>query len=158
LSDVGGTVASRRLGAAHTAGVVVPVSALMLVAIFLATGAALPSDAAVVLLCASGGVIGSVTYFSAYAALRRGPISVVIPIMFTYGGVAVLFSILFLDERPAPASIAAAAIATVGVTLLGLVHAGRGRLALSGRGVAYAVVVVFAVAGTTVVGTLAVRQ
>ena len=158
LSDVGGAVASRRVGSAMTTAVVVPGSAAMITALFVFSGAHLPPDLHAFLLCALGGVCGSFTYFAAYAALRAGPITIVIPVMFAYGGLTAVLSVLFLGESPTLVNMVAVVVATTGVVLAGVASGGGRRIRLAGRGVGYALVVVVAAGAATIVGTLAVRE
>lgn len=136
----------------------VPTTCLIIVAIFVLTGASLPTHPLVLLGAMTSGLLGSLVYFSAYAALRAGPVSIVVPIIFGYGGLTVLASILLLEEHPSPVSLLAAVVATCGIVLAGVRLGGTGRARLVGRGVAYALVALIGITGVTIVSTLVIRQ
>jgi drug/metabolite transporter (DMT)-like permease len=156
--DLGATVASRRVGSVRTTGVVVPTTCLIIVLIFLASGATLPADPAVFLGAVTSGLLGSIVYFSAYAALRAGPVSIVVPVIFGYGGLTVLLSILLLGERPSAVSLVAALVATCGIVLAGFALGSKGRVRLVGRGVGYALITLLAASGVSIVATLVIRE
>lgn len=158
LGDLGGAIATRRVGSTRTTGVVVPATCLIIVTIFLATGALVPTDPAVLLGSVLSGLLGSVVYFSAFAALRAGPITVVVPIIFAYGGLTVFFSIVFLNEQPSTWNVIAAIVATIGVALTGIVVGGSHNVRVVSRGVGYALVALMGIALIAIVGTLVVRQ
>jgi drug/metabolite transporter (DMT)-like permease len=158
VGDLGATVASRRVGSTRTTGVVVPTTCLIIVAVFVLTGGSLPANPVVFLGAMTSGLLGSVVYFSAYAALRAGPVSIVVPIIFGYGGLTVFSSILLLGERPSPVSLVAASIATCGILLAGIRLDGSGQARLVGRGVAFAFVALVGITAITIVSTLVIRE
>ena len=158
FGDLGGAVASRRVGSRRTTGVVVPITCLLVVATFLVTGGVLPTHPLLLIGAMASGLIGSMVYFAAYAALRAGPVTIVVPVIFAYGGLTVLLSILVLGERPGPLSLVAAIGATIGVILLGVIVGGTGCARLVGRGVAYALVALVGIATIAIIGTLVIRQ
>src|SRR5260221_14560210 len=73
FSDVGATIVSRRVGSTRTTGMVVGFSCLLLVIVFVVAGAPLPADRSALLGSLVLGLGGASIYFTAYAALRRGP-------------------------------------------------------------------------------------
>jgi drug/metabolite transporter (DMT)-like permease len=151
-------VASRRVGSTRAPGVIVPTTALLIVAIFLASRASLPAEPIAFLGAMLSGLLGSLLYFAVYAALRAGPISLVIPIIFAYGGLTVLLSMLLLNEQPSALNLLAALVATCGIVLSGVVLGGTSRVRLVGRGVAAALMAVVLAASISILATVVVRQ
>jgi drug/metabolite transporter (DMT)-like permease len=142
IADMCATMASRRVGSVRTTAFVVPVSATILISLFLLSGAVLPPDPRVLLGSVVVGAFGSALYFIGYAAFRAGPISVVSPIFSAAGGLTVILAIVVLGERPSPLNLVAAGVATIGVILAAVVRTeGRTRPSLAGPGVRYALVV-----------------
>lgn len=158
FADVGATIASRRVGSTRTTGVIVPVSAALLIGTFLIMGAQLPADPATLLGSAALGLFGSVIYFTAFAALRAGPITLVGPILGAFGGVTVLFAILFLGEEPSPLNLLAAVGATVGVVLAGIAIGSTGRLRVLGPGVRYALIALLVASGQPIIASLVIEH
>ena len=63
------------------------------------------------------GVLYTATYFLYYAALQRGPVSLVSPIMSVYKGVVIILAVIILAERMSLGQSAGAAAALLGVFL-----------------------------------------
>ena len=158
FGDLGGAVTSRRVGSWRTAGVIAPLTGLLLVSLFVASSARLPGEPILFLGAMASGLLGSLAYFSIFGSLRAGPISIVIPIIFAYGGLTVLLSILFLNEHPSPLSLLAAVIATGGIILLGVVPGGRAGVRLVGRGVAFAIVALLVISAISILATVVIRE
>lgn len=64
------------------------------------------------------GVLYTATYFLYYAALQRGPVSLVSPIMSVYKGVVIILAVIILAERMSLGQSAGAAAALLGVFLV----------------------------------------
>ena len=139
--DVVSALASRRVGSLIvTAGVIV-VSAVLLGLIALATGTALPDDAATLATASVLGLIGAGAYFAYFNGLRVGPISVVSGMVAAYGGLTVVLSVAFRGETLTATQAFGAAIATAGVILTGVAFEGGLRgTRFAGPGVIFAVV------------------
>jgi len=151
LTDTIATFASRRVGSLRTTAGTVLTSVALLAVLFVAGGAALPSDPGVVLTALACGAVAAVAYLAFYTALRHGPITVVSPVVATYGGLTVVLSVLLLGETLAPGQALGAAMATTGVVLAAVAFDGGLRGARPvGPGVAYAVVALVAFAALTV--------
>jgi drug/metabolite transporter (DMT)-like permease len=112
----------------------------------------LPADRAVILTSLASGAVAAIAYLSFFTALRHGPISVVSPVVSTYGGLTVVLAVLLLGETPSAQQVMGVAVATSGVVLASITFGGglRGARPVS-RGVAYAVVALVAFAALTVV-------
>ena len=84
------------------------------------------------------GILYTATYFLYYAALQRGPVTLVSPIMSVYKGVVIILAVLVLAERMSPGQSAGAAAALLGVFLasINLADLKGGRLVV-GRGVIF---------------------
>ena len=84
------------------------------------------------------GILYTATYFLYYAALQRGPVTLVSPIMSVYKGVVIILAVLVLAERMSPGQSAGAAAALLGVFLasINLADLKGGRLVI-GRGVIF---------------------
>lgn len=151
-TDVVATVASRRVGSlVATAGTQL-VSLSILVVLVVASGTRLPADPAVGATALASGTISALAYLSFFTALRHGPITVVSPVVSTYGGLTVVLSILLLGERLAPVQALGVVAATSGVVLTAVAFDGGIRQARPvGPGVAYAVVALVAFAAVTIV-------
>jgi drug/metabolite transporter (DMT)-like permease len=158
ISDVSATVVSRRIGSRATTGLIVPISCVLLVSVFVLAGGAPPADLRSLAGSMLLGLGGASLYFLAYAAFRAGPITIVGPILSASGGLTVLLSIIFLNERPSPLSLVCAVVATLGVVLAGVVIGGTTRVRLSGPGIAYALVALVIASAITIVASLLVRE
>jgi drug/metabolite transporter (DMT)-like permease len=151
LADTVATVASRRVGSLRATAGTQLTSVAVLATLVVARRTALPTDPAVVALPLACGVVAAVAYLAFFTALRHGPISVVSPVVSTYGGLSVVLSVLLLGESLAPGQVLGVAVATGGVVLASVTLAGGLRGARpAGPGVAYAIVALVAFAATTV--------
>ncbi len=151
LADTLATVASRRVGSLRATAGTQLTSVAVLATLVVARRTALPTDPAVVALPLACGVVAAVAYLAFFTALRHGPISVVSPVVSTYGGLSVVLSVLLLGESLAPGQVLGVAVATGGVVLASVTLAGGLRGARpAGPGVAYAIVALVAFAATTV--------
>jgi drug/metabolite transporter (DMT)-like permease len=152
LTDTAATFASRRVGSLRATAGTQLTSVAVLGALLLATGASLPGDPAVTLTAIACGAIAAVAYLAFFTALRHGPITVVSPVVSTYGGLTVVLSVLLLGEALAPLQALGVVVATTGVVLASVSFTGGLRGARPvGPGVAYAVVALVAFAALTVV-------
>jgi len=146
--DVGSALAARRVGSlAVTAGGQVA-SAVILVALLLASGSALPSDPRAIVLSTVVGLVGAGAYLAYFTGLRVGPISVVSGMVAAYGGLTVVLAVVIRSETLTPLQALGAAVATVGVVMTGVAFdSGWRRSHFAGPGVVFAVVslVLFAV-------------
>ena len=69
-------------------------------------------------LTAAGlGALYSMTYVLYYAALQRGPVAIVSPIMSVYKGVVIILAVIILAERLSPGQSSGAVAALLGVFL-----------------------------------------
>ena len=152
LADTVATVASRRIGSLRATAGTQLTSVAVLATVMLVTGTAPPGEPAVAALSLACGVVAAVAYLAFFTALRYGPISVVSPVVSTYGGLTVVLSVLLLGESLAPGQVLGVAVATGGVVLASVSFRGGLRGARPvGQGVAYAIVALVAFAGLTVV-------
>jgi drug/metabolite transporter (DMT)-like permease len=146
--DVASALAGRRLGSlAVTAGGQV-VSAVLLLAMLIASGSSLPSDPRAILVSAAVGIVGAGAYLAYFTGLRIGPIAVVSGMVAAYGGLTVLLAVIVRGESLTPLQAFGAVIATVGVVMTGVAFEGGWRSThLAGPGVVFAIValVLFAV-------------
>jgi drug/metabolite transporter (DMT)-like permease len=149
--DIASALASRRLGSLKvTAGIQV-VSAILLVALAVGRGAALPADPVALAAAALLGIVGAGAYLSYFTGLRIGPISLVSGVVAAYGGLVVVLAVLIRGETLTPVQIAGAALATVGVVLTAVAFDGGIRATrFSGPGVVFAVVALILFAVMTV--------
>lgn len=151
LADTMATVASRRIGSLRAAAGMLLTSVVALGLLTMLTGTALPHDPAIVALSLACGMVAAVAYLAFFTALRHGPISVVSPVVSTYGGLTVVLSIFLLGESLAPGQVLGVAVATTGIVLVSVSFRGGLRGARPvGPGVAYALVALIAFAALTV--------
>ena len=149
--DVGSALAGRRLGSlAVTAGGQV-VSAVLLIAMLVASGQGFPSDPRAIVVSAVVGIVGAAAYLSYFTGLRIGPISVVSGMVAAYGGVVVLLAVVVRAESLTALQAVGAMVATAGVVLTGVAFEGGWRRSrLAGPGVAFAIVALILFAVMTV--------
>ena len=149
FTDVSATFAGRRVGSLRVLAVSQSLGFTMLLVASIVLGTGIPSDPRIVVTALVVGTAGACAYLSFFTALRIGPLSVVSPITAAYGGLTVVLAVIFRGESLSPGQVVAAALATVGVVLAGLVSDGGGLRGVRfvGRGVAFAFValVLFAV-------------
>jgi transporter family protein len=152
LADTVATVASRRVGSLRATAGTQLTSVVVLASLMLVTGTSVPNEPAVIALSLACGVVAAVAYLAFFTALRHGPISVVSPVVSTYGGLTVVLSVLLLGEALAPGQVLGVAVATTGIVLASVSFRGGLRGARpAGPGVAFAIVALVAFAAVTVV-------
>ncbi len=155
ITDVTAALGGRRFGSLR---VVVATQSIGLVAVGtialvgLLDGGVLPAlDGRSVAVAALCGLFANVAYVAFFTALRIGPISIVSPTVSAYGGLTVLLAVAFLGETMSSLQVAGAAIATIGVVLVGLTFDGGLRNArLVGPGVLFGIVALVGFASLTV--------
>src|SRR5918994_3672140 len=125
--DVASALASRRVGSLLVTVGVVVVSAILLLALTLVTGAAIPTDAPTLATAALLGLIGAGAYFAYFTGLRVGPIAVVSGMVAAYGGLTVVLSVVLRGESLNAVQAFGAAVATGGVILTGVACEGDPR-------------------------------
>ena len=139
--DVGSALAGRRLGSlAVTAGSQI-VSAILLLAMLVASGDSFPTDPRAIVVSAAVGVVGAGAYLAYFTGLRIGPIAIVSGMVAAYGGLTVLLAVIVRSETLTPLQALGAVVATVGVVMTGVAFdADWRRTHLAGPGVVFAVV------------------
>lgn len=150
--DIASALASRRVGSLTVTSGVVIVSTVLLLALTLVSGTALPAEPRTLAMAAIVGLIGAGAYFSYFTGLRVGPISVVSGMVAAYGGLTVVLSVVLRGESLTATQAFGAAIATAGVILTGVAFGGGLRgTRFAGPGVVFAVValVLFALMAIT---------
>ena len=149
--DVASALASRRLGSLKvTAGIQV-VSAVLLVALAVGRGTAMPSDPLVLATAGLLGIVGAGAYLSYFTGLRIGPISLVSGVVSAYGGLTVVLAVLVRGESLTSVQALGAAVATLGVVLTAVAFDGGIRATrLAGPGVVFAVIALLLFALMTV--------
>ena len=158
FSDVSAAIVTRRIGSRTTTGIIVPLSCVLIVALFLLAGGSPPDDLGALAGSMVLGAGGASIYFLAYAAFRAGPISIVGPILSAAGGVTVVLSIVFLNERPSELSLLCALVGTLGVALAGVVLGGTARVTVSGPGIPYALMALVVAGTLPIFVSLVVRE
>ncbi len=139
--DVGSALAGRRLGSLVVTAAGQVVSAILLVAVVVATGTLLPTRPDIVVRAALLGAAGAGAYLAYFTGLRIGPIAVVSGMVAAYGGLTVVLAVLVRSESLTPLQAAGAALSTMGVVLTGVAFdSGLRKTRFAGPGVAFAVV------------------
>lgn len=152
LTDTAATFASRRLGSVRATAGAQLTSVSALVVLILLLGGPLPGDPALVVVALACGVVSGLAYLAYFTALRHGPITVVSPLVSTYGGLTVVLSVLLLGEAPGALQAVGVGVATSGVLLASIAFGGGFRSARPvGPGVAYAAAALVAFAALTIV-------
>jgi drug/metabolite transporter (DMT)-like permease len=152
LTDTAAAFASRRLGSLRVTAGAQLTSVSALAALMALSGGSLPGDPALVGVALACGVVAGLAYLAYYTALRHGPITVVSPMVSTYGGLTVVLSVLLLGEAPAALQAVGVGLATSGVVLASIAFGGSLRSARPvGPGVAYAAAALVAFAALTIV-------
>src|SRR5882757_7926363 len=128
-TDVMASIAGRRLGSLHVVMVAQLASVAVAILLAFSHGVGFPSDPFALFLSALFGAIAAGAYVSFFTALRIGPLSVVSPVVAAYGGLTVVLSVLLRGETLTPLQAIGAALATLGVVLIGLVSDGGWRTA-----------------------------
>jgi drug/metabolite transporter (DMT)-like permease len=146
--DVGSALAARRVGSLAVTAGGQAVSAVILLALLVASGSSLPSDPRAILVAAAVGVVGAGAYLAYFTGLRVGPIAVVSGMVAAYGGLTVLLAVIVRSETLTPLQALGAVIATIGVVMTGVAFDSDWRHThFAGPGVVFAIValVLFAV-------------
>ena len=139
--DVITALGSRVIGSLRVTAGMQSVTAVIFVAIFLVSGATLPTDPRSFGLAALLGLIGAGASLSYFTGLQFGPITVVSGMVAAFGGLTVVLSVVLRGESLSPLQAVGAAIATVGVLLTALAFDGGLRATrFAGPGVIFAVV------------------
>ena len=157
--DIASALASRRLSSLRvTAGIQV-VGAVLLVALALIRGTALPSDPVVIVASGLLGIVGAGAYLAYFTGLRIGPISLVSGVVAAYGGLVVVLAVLIRGESLTTLQALGAAIATLGVVLTAVAFDGGLRgTRLAGPGVVFAVIALVGFAIMTVGAAEAIER
>jgi drug/metabolite transporter (DMT)-like permease len=117
------------------------VTAVLFLAIFILTGATVPTDPTSLGLAVVLGLIGAGAYLSYFTGLQFGPIAVVSGMVSAFGGLTVVLSVLLRGESLSPLQAVGATVATIGVLLTALAFDGGLRATrFAGPGVVFAVV------------------
>ena len=150
--DVITALGSRVVGSLRVTAGMQSVTAVLFLAIFLATGATIPTEPASLALAVLLGLIGAGAYLSYFTGLQFGPIAVVSGMVSAFGGLTVVLSVVFRGESLSPLQAFGAAVATVGVLLTAFAFDGGLRATrFAGPGVVFALValVLFALMAIT---------
>jgi len=139
--DVITALGSRVVGSLRVTAGMQSVTAVLFLAIFVATGATIPTEPASIGLAVLLGLIGAGAYLSYFTGLQFGPIAVVSGMVSAFGGLTVVLSVVIRGESLSPLQAFGAAIATVGVLLTALAFDGGLRATrFAGPGVVFALV------------------
>jgi drug/metabolite transporter (DMT)-like permease len=156
--DIITALGSRVIGSVRVTAGMQFVSALLFVAILLATGTALPTDARDIFLAALLGLIGAGAYLAYFTGLQAGPIAVVSGVVAAFGGLTVVLSVVFRGETLTGLQAVGATIATIGVILTGIAFEGGWRSTrFASPGVIFAVVALVLFALMTMVTDIALE-
>ena len=139
--DVITALGSRVIGSLRVTAGMQSVTAVLFLAIFVATGATIPTEPASIALAVLLGLIGAGAYLSYFTGLQFGPIAVVSGMVSAFGGLTVVLSVVLRGESLSPLQAFGAAVATVGVLLTALAFDGGLRATrFAGPGVVFALV------------------
>ncbi len=139
--DVITALGSRVVGSLRVTAGMQSVTAVLFLAIFVATGATIPTDPASIALAVLLGLIGAGAYLSYFTGLQFGPIAVVSGMVSAFGGLTVVLSVVIRGESLSPLQAFGAAVATVGVLLTAFAFDGGLRATrFAGPGVVFALV------------------
>lgn len=139
--DVITALGSRVIGSLRVTAGMQSVTAVAFLAIFIATGATLPTEPQELGLAALLGLIGAGAYLSYFTGLQFGPIAVVSGMVAAFGGLTVVLSVVLRGESLSLLQAVGATIATIGVLLTALAFDGGLRATrFAGPGVIFAVV------------------
>ena len=138
LADTVATVASRRVGSLRAVAGTQLTSVVVLAILVLAhAGPPCPTSRPSSRSRSSAGWWRPSAYLAFFTALRHGPISVVSPVVSTYGGLTVVLSVLLLGESLAPAQVLGVVVATTAIVLASVtLEGGLRRARPAGPGVA----------------------
>ena len=139
--DVITALGSRVVGSLRVTAGMQSVTAVLFLAIFVATGATIPTDPASIALAVLLGLIGAGAYLSYFTGLQFGPIAVVSGMVSAFGGLTVVLSVVLRGESLTALQAFGAAVATVGVLLTAFAFDGGLRATrFAGPGVVFALV------------------
>ena len=139
--DVITALGSRVVGSLRVTAGMQSVTAVLFLAIFVATGATIPTEPASIALAVLLGLIGAGAYLSYFTGLQFGPIAVVSGMVSAFGGLTVVLSVVLRGESLSPLQAFGAAVATVGVLLTAFAFDGGLRATrFAGPGVVFALV------------------
>ncbi len=139
--DVITALVSRVVGSLRATAWMQSVTAVIFLAIFVVTGATLPTEPVSVALAVLLGCIGAGAYLSFFTGLQFGPISVVAGMVSAFGGLTVVLSVVLRGESLSTLQAVGAVIATVGVLLTAFAFdGGLGSTRFAGPGVVFALV------------------
>lgn len=159
LTDVSGSVASRRFGSLPVLAGAHLVGFTFIVILGLVRGIAIPTDPSIVVSAVAVGLFGAGAYLAFFTGLRIGPLAVVSPTVAAFGGLTVILSVVFLGETLTPLQAVGALLATIGVVLVGFVSdAGLRATRIVGPGVLLGIAALILFALMTVASSGPVRQ
>ena len=139
--DVITALGSRVIGSLRVTAGMQSVTAVLFLAIFVATGATIPPEPASIALAVLLGLIGAGAYLSYFTGLQFGPIAVVSGMVSAFGGLTVVLSVVLRGESLTALQAFGAAVATVGVLLTAFAFDGGLRATrFAGPGVVFALV------------------
>ena len=139
--DVITALGSRVIGSLRVTAGMQSVTAVLFLAIFVATGATIPTEPASIALAVLLGLIGAGAYLSYFTGLQFGPIAVVSGMVAAFGGLTVVLSVVLRGESLNPLQALGAVVATVGVLLTAFAFDGGLRATrFAGPGVVFALV------------------
>jgi drug/metabolite transporter (DMT)-like permease len=139
--DVITALGSRVVGSLRVTAGMQSVTAVLFLAIFVATGASIPTEPTSIALAVLLGLIGAGAYLSYFTGLQFGPIAVVSGMVSAFGGLTVVLSVVLRGESLSSLQAFGAAVATVGVLLTALAFDGGLRATrFAGPGVIFAIV------------------
>jgi drug/metabolite transporter (DMT)-like permease len=140
-TDVMATIGGRRFGSLRVVALAQVTSLVVAVGVAIWLGVEVPRDPLVVVASAIFGMMAAGAYLAFFTALRIGPLAVVSPVVAAYGGLTVVLAVVLRGETLAPIQAIGAAVATVGVTLTGIVFDGGWRgTRVVGRGVFFSLI------------------
>lgn len=159
LTDVAGSVASRRFGSLPVLAGAHLVGFTVIVILSVVRGISVPTDPGILVSAVAVGLFGAGAYLAFFTGLRIGPLAVVSPTVAAFGGLTVILSVVFLGETLSNLQALGALLATVGVVLVGFVSdAGLRATRIVGPGVLLGVAALILFALMTVASSGPVRQ
>ena len=159
LTDVSGSVASRRFGSLRVLAGAHLVGFSFIAILAFVRGISIPTDPAILVSAVAVGLFGAGAYLAFFTGLRIGPLAVVSPTVAAFGGLTVVLSVIFLGESLTFLQAAGALLATIGVVLVGFVSdAGLRATRIVGPGVLLGVAALILFALMTVASSGPVRQ
>jgi drug/metabolite transporter (DMT)-like permease len=157
--DIVTALTSRVIGSLRVTAGMQLVTAVLFIALFVATGASLPTEPRSIALAAVLGLIGAGAYLSYFTGLQIGPISVVSGVVAAFGGLTVVLSVIFRGETLTGLQAVGATVATVGVVLTGIAFDGGWRSTrFAGPGVVFSIAALILFALMTMVTDIALES